>query len=207
VTIAFPVTEGLAKYLYDLAYDQVEFYIDANYYGSKSRRAIGCKIDNLSFTCEAGSVVQGSMSIIAKSVSEKKVTHTYTKGEKLLTWDKSSVTFIGNPYPENEVQSFTYNVSNGIKTIKTAGSLDPTILTTAIQDINGQIEFYNYNDLGLPLKGDKFYDLGFNDMIFRIGKLTIRHNAVFNPAESAPLTPGPVITMVTWVRSDDFYKE
>lgn len=210
VTISMPLAEGMAEYFYNLAYNQKEFYIDANYYGRKTRRAIGCKIDNLAFSCNAGEIVQVSITMIAKNVIERSSARTYTKGEKLVTWDKSSVRITANTFPfleytRNDIQGFTYNISNGIKTIKTAASLDPNVLTTAIQDVSGQIQFYNYIDLGLPLPGDEAYDLAFREVNFKIDDLSVTHDIVFNPTENIPLSPGPIISVVSWTRSDDFY--
>jgi hypothetical protein len=204
INVNLPIVEDLFGKLYPLAVDCTEFDIEITYYGQEGRKATGCIIDSFSLTCDAGEVANLNISMVAKSVEVFTDTfgRSYTKGEKLLTWDKCGITFIGEElYLNNYIQSFSYNIINGIKAIKTAEGLLPSILTRAIQDVSGQIQFY---DIAFPHRGTKEYELGFNDLVFNINNTSIQHNVVFNPTENVPLVPGPVLSVVTWSKSDDF---
>ena len=208
ISISAPVVEYLFSNLYPLAAEIKEFDMEITYYDGAGRSATGCYIDNFSFQCDAGEVAQINLSIVAKTVDDfSALPRSYTKGEKLLTWDKCNVEFPEDDlYLNNYVQSFTYNISNGIKSIKTADSLLPSALTKSIQDVNGQISLF---DIAFPLTGSRENELGFSDLRFVIGSTTgvnsvLRHNVVFNPTQNIPLVPGPIVSVVTWTRSDDF---
>jgi hypothetical protein len=205
-TLSFPLTEGHAQALYDLARDQEEFYIDLRYYGSKTRRFLGCKVQELSFTCAAGEIVQVAMNIVAKERREKVRSITYTKGEKLVTWDKCDVRFPPTvvTLADEALQGFTYKINNGLKSIKTAAGLFPKIINPAIQDVSGQFQFYNSDDLVVPPAGAYEYGLPFKEVDFIIEELEIEHDVVIHPSETIPLVPTAVISTLSWTRSDDF---
>jgi hypothetical protein len=205
-TLTFPLTQGKAQALYNLSRNQEEFYLDLRYYGSKTRRFLGCKVQEISFACTAGEIVQVAMNITAKGRREKSRTLTYTKGEKLVTWDKCNVIFPATAFSlSNEaLQGFTYKINNGLKTIKTAASLFPKILNPAIQDVSGQFQFYNAGDLVVPPDGPYEHGLSFKEVDFIIEELEIEHDVVFHPSEMIPLVPTAVISTISWTRSDDF---
>jgi len=204
-SISFPLTEGRANYFYTLAKYQQEFYLDLHYFDSQDRRALGCKVDSMQFEVTAGEIVNCNLSLIAKGVESRSRSLSYTKGEKLVTWDKCFVRFLGTvPLDDETMQSFSYNITNGIKTIKTASSLYPRSLPVSIQDVSGRMQFYNFEDLVRPLVSTEANGLGFNETRFVIDDMDVEHDIVFHPTESIPLTPSAVISILPWTRVDDF---
>jgi len=203
-TMSGPLTAGKGMVLYDLAANQTEFMLDVVYFDNQTRRLLGCKIDNLQFTCTAGELISFSAAVVAKTVARKNKTASYTASEKVYTHDKCNVVFSDHVYRHEKITAFTYTISNGYKVVKTATSLTPTVLGNAIQDVSGQITFLNSNLLILPLT-DGVYKLTFNDTTFTIGDVVAKHDIVIHPMENVPLTPGAVLTNINWTRADSYY--
>jgi len=217
VNFNMPLSQDRMGDIFRLASQVLEFDIEITYYYDRvGRRVTGCIVDSMSVNCEAGSIVNVSVSAVGKLVEpftsdENLAPRSYTKGVKLVTWDKCVITFPrpgnedGNLYLDEKIQSFSYNITNGLKSIKTAEGLFPRFITNGIQDVSGQIQFY---DIVYPHRGDKVganlppYQLGFNSMSVKIDDLSVEHGVVFNPTQSIPLTSGVVVSAVTWTRSD-----
>jgi len=199
-SISFPLTEGKIDGLVELVDDMTEFDMEINYYSGQSKLYTGCIIGNLSFTCSAGEVVTGQMNISATGVSDAIRTVGYTKGEKIVTWDKSNIQF-SSAYIDELLTGFTYNIDNGLKTIYTQKQLMPSHINPAIQNVNGNFEFY---DFVLPVVGSAEHELGFKEVQFTIDTWTTKHDVVLNPTESNPLSANVIISSVEWTRSDDF---
>lgn len=199
-SISFPLTEGKADDLAEYAVDRTEFEMIIYYYDGRSKRYDGCLLNGLSFSCSAGEVVSVTMNIVANEIETGNRTQTYTKGEKLVTWDKCLVDF-SSAYENSILQAFTYNIENDVKTIHTQKQLLPTFLNPAIQDVTGTFEFYDYE---LPEVGVDTYSLGFKQVRFEIDDWTTTHDIVFDPTEANPLSADTIISSVMWKRTDDF---
>jgi hypothetical protein len=166
---------------------------------------LGCKFDSLSFTATAGEMISFSATVIAKdTVMKRGLILGYTAGEKIYTHDKCLLQFSGGVYSGEKINSFTYAITNGLKSIKTSESLGVSVLGNAIQDVSGQIVFLNTGDLIVPVT-DGNYGLTFNDTRFIIGDVDVTHDIVFHPAENIQLNPGVVMTTVAWTRADSYY--
>jgi len=203
-TLSLMLCENDAEWLYGLADEQEEFYMDLHYYGSKDRRFLGCKIQELTFNCAAGEIVAVTVNVVAKDVGPRVRSLEFTKGQKLVTWDKCDVRFPIPTFFGDDLQSFTYTVNNGLKSIKTAAGLFPKILNPAIQEVSGQFQFYNKDDIVIPPDGAYEYGLGFRNVRFRIDDLELEHDVVFHPNQIIPLVPASLISTISWSRSDDF---
>jgi hypothetical protein len=203
-TMTGPLLEDKAQFLYDLTSGQQEFMMDVAYFDNQMRRFLGCKIESLSFNCVAGDFITFSANIVAKTTVKKSKSLGYTRAEKIYTHDKCLVAFSDGAYQYERIMSFTYNITNGYKTIKTGASLTPTVLGNAIQDVSGQIAFLNSDELVLPLT-DGNYGLVFNDTTFTVGDLEVQHDIVIHPMENIPLGPGVVVTNINWTRADSYY--
>ena len=199
-SISFPLTKDKAHLLVPYAVDRTEFYMEVNYYGGQSKLYTGCVVENMSFTCTAGEVVTVQMNISATGVEDVTRTLGYTKGEKLVTWDKCVVDF-SSAYSDSILEGFTYNIDNDIKTIHTQKQLLPTFLNPAIQNVSGKFEFYDFE---LPEVGTLEYSLGFKQVQFAIDTWSTTHDIVFDPTEANPLSADTIMSTVSWARTDDF---
>jgi len=199
-SISFPLTENKAHLLAAYAIERTEFEMVVHYYGGQAKFYEGCVVNSMSFSCNAGDVVSVQMNISATTIDSVNRTQTYTKGEKLVTWDKCIVDF-SSAYEDSILQAFTYNIDNDIKTIHTQKRLLPTFLNPAIQDVTGNFEFYDFE---LPEAGVLPYSLGFKQVRFAIDTWTTTHNIVFDPIEANPLSADTVVSTVAWKRADDF---
>ncbi len=203
VDIDFPLTEDLFEKVLPLANEITEFDVEITYYNGAGRSATNCFVDNMSINCIAGEVAKVSMSILAKESSELSygTNRYFTKGEKLLTWDKCDVEFSQYGLYDNSVQAFTYDIANNLVSVKTAASLTPSIINNGIQNITGDIILF---DVAYPHLGDEDYELGFTDLVFHFDDESIRHNVVFDPNENVPLNPNAIISTISWSKSDPF---
>ena len=213
-SLSIPLCQDSAAFLYSLASTRTEFFMDLYYYGgsepgvtAQDRRILGCVINELTFDCKAGEVASVSVSIVGKEITKPAYKFSYTKGQKLVTWDRCQVRFptYADTYIDEAMQSFTYTISNDLKTIKTAASVLPKVINPAIQDVRGSFAFYNSKDIVLPLRSDLPFGLAFRDGVrWLIDDLEIEHSVVFHPTQSVPLTPAAIVSMVNWTRSDSF---
>jgi len=199
-SISFPLTENKAHLLVPYAVERTAFEMEVNYFAGQSKLYTGCVANSMSFTCTAGEVVAVQMNIAATGVTDVTRTLSYTKGEKLVTWDKCRLSFT-SAYSESILQGFTYNIDNDVKTIHTQKQLLPTFLNPAIQNVSGKFEFYDFE---LPEAGTLEYSLGFKQVEFAIDTWNTTHYIVFDPTESNPLSSDTIMSTVSWARTDDF---
>jgi len=199
-SISFPLTQDKAHLLVGYATERTEFYMEVNYYSGQSKLYTGCIINSMSFNCTAGEVVSVQMNISATGVENVDRTLGYTKGEKLVTWDKCRIAF-SSAYPDDILQSFSYNIDNEVKTIHTQKQLLPTFLNPAIQNVSGTFGFY---DFVLPEVSTLENGLGFKEVEFEIDTWNTTHDIVFNPTEANPLSADVIVSTVSWSRTDDF---
>lgn len=199
-SISFPLTEDKADRIATLAIDRTEFEMVVYYYSGQAKRYDGCVVNTLTFSCSAGEVVSVNMNIVANEIESVSRSQGYTKGEKLVTWDKCVVDF-SSAYEDSILESFTYNIDNAIKTIHTQKQLLPTFLNPAIQNVNGTFEFYDFE---LPQVDVQPYGLGFKEVRFEIDTWSTTHDIVFDPTEANPLSAGTIVSSVSWKRTDDF---
>jgi hypothetical protein len=214
-SMSLPLTEGKAEYLYDLCSEQTTFKLELHYYSGVTRKYEGCQINTMRFQVVAGEVVNVNIGFKCETVSTTTDDYTFTKGEKLVTWDKCSWTFLTGyqaggadqwgkiELADEQLSAFEYVIDNDIKTIKTNKSLFPTAQNPAVQNVTGNLSVYNFV-IPDELPVNRENGLIIPKIRMRIDDLEIEHQVALYPANNNPLTPETIVSTILWVRVDDF---
>jgi hypothetical protein len=239
-TISGPVTESLGAFL--LAIDAQTgtasgVQINVKYYDGYDRSFTGCQLQSFSFTVTAGEVVQFNLNIIGETVDTTGTTSvpTFTKGEKLVTWDKAVLRAKGLQLDETfsfsglsaitGLQSFTFEANNNItrQFIVSESSLFGD-LVEGMKAVTGSIS--SFVDKSSDTTGDNitgstpdgtriphgadFWDQYLGDYAnaieFDIGAdIRIRSALRFHRG-TTDLSPGPVVTTINFTGVTTFGK-
>lgn len=147
--ISHPLTEFSGSTLFDKARTGDDFDMDFVYICDGSGRGYSkCKVNSFTFSATAGDFARVTAEIMGISVGGGGG-GTNTKEEKIVTWDAVTVSGAG----DLPIQSVTLNVNNNCMPIYTAGGntafkLFPVKIRVGIQEVTGNISFYNE---GVPL--------------------------------------------------------
>jgi len=126
-----PVTESTGAFMDELEANlQDGVQINVKYYDGFTRAFSGCRLNSFTFNVNAGEVVQYTLDIMGENRLDTDPTMTdgFTKGEKLVTWDKSSIRIGSLKLDEDadwstiwstlgfqtNLQSFTFTASNNL---------------------------------------------------------------------------------------------
>jgi len=218
-TISGPVTESTGQFIDELEANLEDgVQIDVKYYDSTFTRGFtGCRLNSFTFNVSAGEVVNFSLDIIGvrKLDTGPVMTTGFTKGEKLVTWDKASIR-IGSLKTDDDpdwstiydtltfqtgLQAFTFTASNNITRQFILGESDLFgNLVKGMKSVTGSISSYvlksseglgagvNYWD---QYEGDQAYPIRFD-----IGSDLRVTAAVRFHRGTTELGVGPVITQI-----------
>ena len=145
-SFSFPATESAATEY--LNYAQSGGFIDEigfQYFctGNNFTSFKHCRVNGFEVNAQAGEVVNITVDIGAKDLEFKDSTETYINSQKLITWDKVTVT---SPY--DPIRAVTLKINNNLAPVYTAGdpggscNLLPNDLRLGIQELSGSISVY-----------------------------------------------------------------
>jgi hypothetical protein len=210
--------------------------IDVHYYAGFDRRFGGCELNSFSFTITAGEVVTFNLDIIGETVDTDPYgatsgttvasNTTFTKGEKLVTWDKAVLRVSGLKEDDSftfadvaqlsGLQSFTFNASNNItrQFIISESSLFGDLVegmkavtgsvVSYIEQSSGNVEGVNgpFGDGEATPAGADFWDAyngdEANPFEFDIGSNLKIRSAVRFHRGTTELGVGPVVTTINF---------
>jgi hypothetical protein len=217
-TISGPVTESTGTFIDALEAELEDgVQIDVKYYAGFTRAFSGCRLNSFTFNVSAGEVVNFSLEIIGvrRLDADPDMTSGFTKGEKLVTWDKASIrigtlkldedpdwdTVYDTLSFETGLQAFTFTASNGITRQFILGESDLFgDLVEGMKSVTGNISSYvlksseglgsgvNYWD---QYQGDYAYPIRFD-----IGANLRVTAAVRFHRGTTELGTGPVVTTI-----------
>lgn len=217
--ISFPATEQNIEDLYQKARKATNnddlspnkyFDIDYNYYcggsGIASRRFTDCRVNSFDFNAVAGDIVNITMDFMCRGVEESNFLPSYTKAEKLITWDKVKVTFGTMPFPFNSIiQNVNLKINNNLNAIYVVNdkstpypeSLSPYDIRVGMQEVSGTVSVF-------LSQGEEFIPINLAEpttMTIVLPTLTINTFIVFKTNQIEGIT-GPIVTQIPFVGVD-----
>jgi len=222
-SISGPCTESTGRFLDLLDEALVDgTQINVKYYDGYTRAFTGCRLNSYTFNVAAGEVVTFTADIIGERVADASpVMLSYTKGEKLITWDKASLRIgVGTPpavvpkWDEDDwttaydtldflsnLQNLTFTAAHGINRQFILGESDLFgNLVEGMKSVTGTIGSYviqSSRDLGAganywgQYQGDYAYPIRFD-----IGNNIYVTAAVRFHRGTSELGVGPVVTTI-----------
>ena len=157
-SISFPITSGEdgsnLPMIFNLAKYGNSFDIFITYNCLVGRTFRNCKINSFSLNVTAGDIVTVTVNIIGMDVEDSDPGDSFKDSQKLITWDKVTLTGASDSIDMSEAQAFSMEINNNIKTIYTHNNLKPRELRVGMQEVRGSITLYNsHGSLLLPLSG------------------------------------------------------
>jgi len=219
-TISGPVTEtfvsgGAGGSLWDwgvkrygtcgtLNTDTVTLYYYCGGSDAKNRTFSNMLVNSLNFSCAAGDIANFSIDIIGTAAGAWGVADPppFTTEEKLVTWDKVSVSI--SPGDENftppaniAYSNFEFTIGNNVETVYALNqpNLFPYELVPGLRTITGSISVYNTPESDGVDTWDDYLASGMGTIGFDIGGLTISMKARFHRVEPTSAT-GPIISTI-----------
>jgi hypothetical protein len=218
-SISGPVTESTGVFIDALEANLVEdsgATINVKYYRGYTRTFTGCRLNQYTFTVNAGEVVNFTLDIIGVTVQPGPgldIMSGYTKGEKLITWDKASIR-VGDLHLDDNgtpnyqtldyyggLQSFTFTASNNFQRQFVLGRSDLFgDLVEGMKDVTGNIVSYEEkaSEANTIASGQNFWDEYDGDyaypISFYIGDNLIVSATVRFHRGTSDLGIGPVVT-------------
>jgi hypothetical protein len=155
-SISFPPDVGTLGRVFQLAKRGDPFSIEFFYAKRAVKRTLtGCTINSFKLSISASDILQLSIDIYAKNIEETEV-GSYagaTYAQKLISYDAFSVV----TDHAMDIQSFELSISNSLKNIYTAKSINPFDIRVGMQAVVGSIVYYYRSDT--IKKGDRSLDL------------------------------------------------
>ena len=203
--ITLYITENMASTYYDIAYSAEEFTLELYFGEGKARKFTGTKIENLTFDCKAGELVQANIATISKTHEQESNGDTddfiadtaskRTSTEKIVDWTKTSISSITS----KDLASFSYVIANSLIPIKTASSLLISYLPRGIQQVSGNIVVI---DVAYPNYANDKYEIYDNSITFKVDNLSVTHRIVNHWSYRTPLSADTIMTTLEWTRVD-----
>lgn len=200
-SISFPATKDNIKAIFDYAKYGNYFDITFNYYCKEGKTFKYCRINGFELSVQSGDIVNISLDIVCKDIGDSTVEMTYNDAEKLITWDKVSVT--GSGFDSNGINGFSFKINNNAMPIyisqdpssTDSTGLKPFDLRLGMQEVTGSIMVY--------LKaGEEFIDAnGLVPITVTVDTWSTTINAVFQSNRMDGLV-GPVMTELPFVGVD-----
>lgn len=199
--ISLILAENMSDIWYDLSYNAEEFLLELIFGNQRLRTFANTKIESLTFDCRASELVAVNIDTISKSFTQDAATTDYIRdfgkyNQKLVDWTKAGMDGF---MPSTDILSFSYTIKNNLVSIKTAQSLLPSHINRAIQEVSGNITLV---DVMLPNYASLPYEIGVNEITFRVDELSVTHNIVNHWSYRTPLSPDMVMTTLDWTRVD-----
>jgi hypothetical protein len=196
-------TASSSAMFYNIVKDFEPVDVKLYYYSGRNRSFTTCFLDNLTFSCKAGEMVNLSFDVVCEGEDFESNSKRYTVAEKLVTWDKTGIT--GFPLSATEdLNSFTYSVKNNLVLIRTAEGLLPRKYGKGIQEVSGNLTYFSSIDsLREPSRLNKYKIQVSNAVTFYVDDFSVTHKIANHWTYKTPLSPGIVITTLDWTRVDD----
>jgi hypothetical protein len=200
---SFPATNLNVSSFFTHAKYGTEFTVIAGYYCDTGGNIIAreykkCRINTFGISVTAEDIVQMNVDFVGKEVNDVTVTGT-TTAEKLITWDKVSLTSAGF---SGDIQQFELEVNNSASPIYTAlpgatgSDLLPKDIRLGVQEVTGSVTVYDKQGIKfLPLTGgDDTIDVVIDSLSFTL-------NCVFKPLQISGQN-APIITSIPFAGID-----
>ncbi len=220
-SISGPVTESTGVFIDALEANLVEedgVTINVKYYDGYTRTFTGVRLNQYTFNVSAGEVVNFTLDLMGVTIEEGPVDmQGYTKGEKLITWDKSSIRVGDLHLDENGepnyqalgfydgLQSFSFTASNNFQRMFVLGRSDLFgDLVEGIKDVTGNIVSYQdkASEANTIASGVNYWDQYDGDyaypISFYIGDNMIVSATVRFHRGTSELSTGPVVTTMNF---------
>jgi len=213
-TISGPVTEtfGAAGGLWSWATSRTgtckelsEAGVTVYYYCEKSRAFSGMKVNSVNFSCSAGDIAQFSIDLMGKSAADWGTgTTSYEDAEKLITWDKVSVS-VGGTGPgataltNVSFSNFDFTVSNNLEPVYSLSqaNLFPVQVVEGLRTITGSLSVFNAPEVDGVETWDEYVAANVSTLTFNVGDLSVTANVQFHRVEPAA-SVGPVVSTVAF---------
>lgn len=209
-TISGPVTEtfGKAGGLWQWATERTgtckelaERGATVYYYCERSRSFTGMKVNSVNFSCSAGEIAQFSVELMGKSAAPWGSSGVeFTTAEKLITWDKVSVSlggFNGGELSTVAYQNFDFTLSNNCEPVYSLSQNDlfPYQIVEGLRTITGSVSVFNAPDVPGALDWDSYTAGTTGTLNFTVGDLSVDCKVQFHRTEPAA-SVGPVVSTV-----------
>jgi len=158
-------------------------------------------VNSMNFSVAAGDIANFSLDVVGKSAGDWTTDDPprFNSSEKLITWDKTSVSVSGGTSPAGllNYSNFDFTVSNNIETVYSLGQTDlfPFELVPGLRTITGSISVYNTPRFDGADAWDDYVASGQGSITFNIGVTSISMQVRFHRVEPAS-SVGPVISTV-----------
>ena len=217
--IAGPVAENSIAALWADAIDRTSFGdqmahsipIDILYYKGGGRSFADCQLNTFQISVTAGDVAQFTIDFMGTTSAALLGPPSAVSCEKLVTWDKCSMTCADLGTAVDQIQSYTFSMGNALQRvykIKTPpNNLFPAEILAGMQVITGSVSFYadDVLDTELPIwPGGKFgadswddYTASASPLSFGAGPITANAYVMWNRPEANAQT-GPAIYTVAF---------
>lgn len=190
-----------------------EASVTVNYYCGRERTFGGMKVNSLNFSCAAGDICQFSIDTMGATAGEWGAgIADKTDAEKLITWDKVSVS-IGGAGPDagklNNVSfsNFDFTISNNLEPVYSLAqsNLFPVQVVEGLRTITGSLSVFNVPEVDGVDTWDDYVADNVAEITFNIATLSITFKCQFHRVEPAA-SVGPVVSTVafTGVTHQDF---
>jgi hypothetical protein len=217
-TISGPVTESTGTFIDILEANITDgVQINVKYFEGYTRAFTGCRLNSFTFNVSAGEVVNYSLDIIGvrREDTDPPDMVGFTKGEKLVTWDKASFRVGSLKFDEDVdwstiydtltfqagLQSFSFTASNNITRQFILGESDLFgDLVEGMKSVEGSISSYTEKSSTGVGSGANFWDQYDGDYAYPI-RFDIGSNlrvtaAVRFHRGTTELAVGPIVTAI-----------
>ena len=225
-SLSGPVTESTGRFidLVDEALTTGGVQINVKYYEGYTRGFTGCHLNSFTFNVTAGDIAQFTLEIIGKTKLDVDPTMAsgYTKGEKLVTWDKASIRIWSGANPngkldedadwstiydtldfQSDLSAFSFTASNNISRQFILGVSDLFgDLVEGMKKVTGNISSYTIKTSDGLGAGANYWGQYEGDYAFPI-RFDIGNNLSVNAGvrfhrSTADLGIGPVISTINF---------
>jgi len=217
-SISGPVTEtfssgGAGLWAWATARDSCGLLTEADatvyYYcgdGGSYREFKGMLVNSLGFSCSAGDVAQFTLDLMGKGAEPFQAGDppTFQDAEKLITWDKVSVTITPGDedftVPANIAYSnFDFSLNNNCSPTYALNqaNLFPFEIVSGLRTITGSVSAYNTPEANGVDAFDDYVAASIGTIAFNIGGLAITCKARFHRVEPAS-SVGPILSTIAF---------
>ena len=175
----------------------------------RARKFIDMLVNTVGFSCAAGDVAQFTLDILGKGLdpADNGWLNTdpphFTTAEKLITWDKVTLSITPGPNPEFTppaniaYSNFDFSIANNLQTVYSLGqaNLFPFEIVPGLRNITGSISVYNTPRADGKDSWDDYLASEVSTIAFNIGGLAIDMKVRFHRVEPASST-GPILSTI-----------
>ena len=163
--------------------------------GKTSRRFINCRVNQFTFSINASDILNISVDVFAKDMTDTGQVSSYNTSEKLVTWDKVEVS-TGSVSSNKGIYGIEFTINNNLQNIYTNDSYDsflPTDIRIGMQEVRGSLSVYD-----IPQQDFLDSSTAPSKIEITTPGFTTEINVVFIPQQISAVM-GPIITQVPFV--------